>query len=190
MNKKPPPTNSSKTDLYDKINVDSKLKEHLYSPLMFEGQLVSGKHTTTKLAEAIKNAKSGVIRTVTTATAATLTSAVIINQQQQQQQQNMQKQQQQVGKIAASEEYNYAMSQKSIKQWPSTSKSGTGGDEYDEYNDEEEDEEDEDDDEEEEEENYGYEDEDEEEEEEDDESHNKKKEACAKKCECSAKVLY
>ena len=186
MNKKPPPTNSSKTDLYDKINVDSKLKEHLYSPLMFEGQLVSGKHTTTKLAEAIKNAKSGVIRTVTTATAATLTSAVIINQQHQQ---NMQKQKEQVGKIAASEEYNYAMSQKSIKQWPSTSKSGTGGDEYDEYNDEEEDEEDEEDDEEEEEENYDYEDEDEEEEEEDEESH-KKKEACAKKCECSSKVLY
>lgn len=129
----------------------------------------------------------------------TVTRVVGVVTKQPQQSQAAQKQSQ-VGKIAASEEYNYALSQKSIKQWRPMKDGDGGGDEYDEYNEDDgEDEEDE--------ENYVYGDNDDEHDDDDDDDDNdhatedgdtetadesrprrKNEKTSSSKCECSANI--
>lgn len=102
--------------------------------------------------------------------------------------------------MAASEEYNYALSQKSIKPWSSSNRADGDG-EYDEYREEDDDDDDEEDDDddddeeeendEEEEDNYDYDDGDEDTEMITDRRHGRaasKKTKSGKKCDCSANI--
>lgn len=100
----------------------------------------------------LTNKAAKVVRTVASTNASSLippSTSSIVN-----------KQQQQSKNIAASEEYNYALSQKSIKPWSNRGfrdedggGGGGGGDEYDEYREDDDDDDDDDD-------QYDYEDDD------------------------------